>query len=89
MLIIYHIVFLHTDHTDCAIAKFKDKDEKYPRKDFCQGEQDKTKRDDCAKVTFENGTHLIDMQEKYHFWCHKYFLRYSQVSIKQAAGLTT
>ena len=75
MLIIYLVVFLHTDHTDCAIAKFKDKDEKYPRKDFCHGEQDKTKRDDCAKVTFENGTHLIDMQEKYHFWCHKYFLR--------------
>ena len=57
--------------------------------DFCHGEQDKTKREDCAKVTFENGTHLIDMQEKYHFWCHKYFLRYSQVSIKRAAGLTT
>ena len=83
------LLFLHTDHTDCAIAKFKDKDEKYPRKDFCHGEQDKTKRDDCAKVTFENGTHLIDMQEKYHFWCHKYFLRYSQVSIKRAARLTT
>ena len=64
------------NHNDTDCAKFKDKDEKYPRKDFCQGEQNKTKRDDCAKVTFENGsTHLIDMQEEYHFWCHKYFLR--------------
>ena len=49
---------------------------KFKGKDFCREEQNKTEREDCAKVEFANGTtHLIEMQEKYHFKCHKYFLR--------------
>ena len=46
--------------------------------DLCKPTDDdnNTEQEDCAKVQFENGTtYLIDMQEKYHFWCHKYFLR--------------
>ena len=46
--------------------------------DFCKpvANDSNTKQEDCAKVTFENGsTHLTNMQENYHFVCHKYFLR--------------
>ena len=62
------------DGQDCSEFKLLE-NEKNVRKDFCADEQNKTEREDCAKVEFANGTHLIDMQEKYHFWCHKYFLR--------------
>ena len=49
---------------------------KFKGKDFCREEQNKTEREDCAKVEFANGTtHLIETEEKYHFKCHKYFLR--------------
>ena len=63
------------DGQDCS--KFeKRENEKEVRKDFCTDAQNKTEQEDCAKVEYPDGTkHLIEMQEKYHFKCHKYFLR--------------
>ena len=75
-MIIYH-VFLLIDH---LLAKFKFINEKNgkeeARKDFCEDEQNKTEKEDCAKVKFQNGSiHLVEMKQDYLLECHKYFLR--------------